>query len=123
HQQRYADAEANLKQAWNGMVQNQSTNWFGFNTESMLGAVLVAQGQYEEAEPLLVGSYEAMLKLTPQTGTFYQPTLFTAESEPGERILKLYQGWGKPEKVREWRQKTRGAPNFSLLPWSKWFQP
>jgi len=89
----------------------------------MLGAVLVAQGKYEEAEPLLVESYEAMLKRTPQNGTFYQATLFTAESEPGERILKLYQDWGKPEKVREWREKTRGAPNFSLLPWSQYLKP
>ena len=30
---------------------------------------------------------------------------FVLEQEPGERILKLYEGWGKPDKVAEWKQK------------------
>ena len=28
-----------------------------------------------------------------------------------ERIVKLYEGWGKPEKAAEWRKKLPVAPN------------
>jgi hypothetical protein len=57
-----------------------------------------------------------MLHRSPRTSPFFGSTLVTAEAEPGERILELYQKWGKPEKVREWQQKVKGAPNFRTPP-------
>jgi hypothetical protein len=118
-QQKYTEAEATLKQALVGYDQNQSESWPRYNAESLLGAVLVAKGKYSEAEPYLVRGYEGMLKRRSLDGTFYLPIPFLAESEPVERILKLYQDWGKPEKVAEWRPKIKVAPAYSTIPWSE----
>ncbi len=101
HQQKYAEAEASLREALRGLEEIQSDIWARHNTESMLGATLVALQKYAEAEPHLLNSYEKMLQRTPGLPA----SGFTAEFEVGERILMLYQDWGKPEKVAEWRQK------------------
>jgi hypothetical protein len=81
---------------------------------NMFGAVLAAQGKNPEAEKYLIHGYEGMVSRRPTTGSFFQPMLFVAESQPGERILQLYMDWGKPEKVAEWRSKVQGAPRFRL---------
>jgi len=76
------------------------------NCESMLGGTLAAQKKFDEAEPLLLRSHDQMRGMT-----YYQsaPAMnfddFVLEQEPGERILKLYEDWGKPDKVAEWKQK------------------
>ena len=69
----------------------------------MLGATLAAQKKFSDAEPLLLYSYEQMRSVTRRLPLFFQPPDFDSEEEPGERILKLYEDWGKPEKVAEWK--------------------
>ena len=76
-------------------------HWLIANTESLLGACLAAQGRHADAEPLLLGSY-ATLATTP--GAPPQRV-----SEALDRIVSLYQVWGKPEKAAEWRAKRPAA--------------
>jgi len=102
HLQKLADAEATLRTAVQTYRQIQSDTWERYNTESMLGAVLVASKKYGEAEPYVLSSDDKMRERKPASGL---ESAFTGESEPGERILTLYQEWGKPEKVTQWRQK------------------
>jgi len=101
HQEKYAESEANLREALRGLDEIPIDNWARHNTESMLGAALVGMKKYAEAEPHLLNSYEKMPKFKPGLPA----SGFTGEAEPGERILTLYREWGKPEKVAEWRQK------------------
>jgi hypothetical protein len=68
----------------------------------MLGATLVAAGKYDEAEKHLVDSYGKLSQRHPGPIPTYA---FTGESKPGERILKLYDEWGKPEEAAKWREK------------------
>jgi tetratricopeptide (TPR) repeat protein len=49
-QQKYAEAEVNLKAALTGWERTQSETWERYNAESMLGVTLAAQGKYAEAE-------------------------------------------------------------------------
>ena len=79
------------------------------NCESMLGATLAAQKKFDEAELLLLRSYDALGSQTPGLGGFLTDVDFLFDQEPGERILKLYTDWGKPEKVAEWKQKLATA--------------
>ena len=65
-----------------------------------LGRVLLQEHKYAEAEPLLLSRYQGML----------QQAIIPNESrarlqEAGEQVVQLYDAWGKPEKVAEWRQK------------------
>jgi hypothetical protein len=60
---------------------------------------LRGQGKYAEAEPLLISGYEGLQKLSPA---------ISAEAnfpEAGQRLMRLYTAWGKPEKAAEWRQR------------------
>ena len=77
--------------------------WVTAENESLLGGCLAAQGRYAAAEPLLLQSYGA-LKDKPAA-----PPLRKLQAL--ERIVKLYEGWGKPEKAAEWRKKLPAAPN------------
>ena len=66
-----------------------------------LGASLVAQARFEEAEPLLLSAYQAL--------TLHQHEIpwdqrSTAE-QTNHRIIKLYQSWGKPDKAQAWRRE------------------
>ena len=65
----------------------------------------MGQGRYAQAEPLLVSGYgglKAREKSIPPQGD-------TLLLEAAGRILKLYECWGKPEKVAEWRAKLASA--------------
>jgi tetratricopeptide (TPR) repeat protein len=66
------------------------------NAMSLLGASLAGQGRYEEAEPLLVRAYEGMVE-----GAQWKSAAL-------ERLLALYEAWGKPEKATEWRGRPDG---------------
>ena len=64
------------------------------NTQSNLGDCLRQVGQFEEAETLLKEAY-AVLE---ERGTDYPPTKTTLE-----RLVLLYEDWGKPEEATKYR--------------------
>ena len=75
-------------------------NWQLFWAKSLLGASLVGQKKYVEAEPVLLEGYRGMLA---------RENLMTA---PDCRhldtahlwIIQMYQTWGKRQKAAEWKQ-------------------
>ena len=60
--------------------------------------ILLGQKTYAEAEPLLLAGYEGMKA---REAKVPKPRL----TQAGERIVKLYEAWGQPEKAAEWRAK------------------
>ena len=71
--------------------------------QSLLGATLLGQSKFEAAEPFLLSGYAGMLR---QKDTI--PAVSRSDlAEARGRIVKLYQKWGKPEKVADW--ETRNA--------------
>jgi hypothetical protein len=64
---------------------------------------LLGQGKYAEAEPLLIAGYEGLEKLSPAISVDANPP------EAGQRLLRLYAAWGKPDKADEWRRKLESS--------------
>jgi serine/threonine-protein kinase len=71
-------------------------------TEALLGTCLAEQGRFAEAEPLLVGSYEKL-----QAAPGFPPQRLP---QMAERVVKLYEAWGKPDRAAAWRAKLPPAP-------------
>ena len=77
--------------------------WMRSQTMSLLGASLLGQREYAEAEPKLIRGYEG-LKSRKVGGC---PQLNKAVPEAAARLVQLYEAWGKPEKAAEWRAKVQ----------------
>jgi non-specific serine/threonine protein kinase/serine/threonine-protein kinase len=63
--------------------------------ECLLGACLMAQKKYAEAEPLLLSGYRALEKA--------QGTPPTQLTKARQRLVKLYEAWGKPAEAAKWK--------------------
>ena len=72
-----------------------------FHTKSLLGGSLLGQKNYSDAEPLLLAGYEGMkereAKIPPQGKIRLTEAL--------ERLVQLYDAWGKTDEAAEWRKK------------------
>ena len=67
----------------------------------MIGASLVGQGKYAEAEPLLVQGYEGLKQREAKIPAWAKVHL----TEALEWLVQLYEATGRPEKAAEWRAK------------------
>jgi tetratricopeptide (TPR) repeat protein len=103
-QRKYAEAESLLREAMNGTGNQNTQVWDTFDRQSLLGASLIGQGKYTEAEPLLLSGYEGLLKQSPAI------SVDANLPEAGERLVQLYAAWGKPDKADEWRRKLGSTP-------------
>jgi tetratricopeptide (TPR) repeat protein len=97
---KYAEAEPLLRAAGSGYEKARSDNWRRYSSQSALGASLVGQRKYLEAEPLLLTGYQGILE---------RETTIPAENrsdleQARKWIVRLYQDWGKPDKLVEWRE-------------------
>jgi hypothetical protein len=72
------------------------------DAESRLGACLTAQGQFKDAETLVLTTYQTL-----QDARGTPPS---RRVEALERIVKLYESWSKPEKAAAWRVKRPAPP-------------
>ncbi|MFH1746914.1 MAG: tetratricopeptide repeat protein [Planctomycetota bacterium] len=71
-------------------------------TTSILGQCLTCLGQYEQAEPLLLASFQTIQAAKGNQCIETHNAL--------QRIIALYESWNQPEKVTQWRQvATRAA--------------
>jgi eukaryotic-like serine/threonine-protein kinase len=75
--------------------------WTTFNSRSQLGGALLGQKKHGEAEPLIVSGYQGMKAREPKIPPTGQPRF----AEASERVVKLYEAWGKPDKVAESRAR------------------
>lgn len=99
-QARYVEAEAMLRGCLEIQKQTMPSEYRRYLTESLLGASLAGEHKYEEAEPLLVGSYEGMEQNAASVSDLSRQKL----RKTGELIVKFYAEWNKPQKSDEWRQ-------------------
>ena len=78
--------------------KEQPDNWQRFRAESLLGATLVGQKKYAEAEPLLLAGYQGMSARKEKMGV---PNLYHLDCAR-EWLAQLYESWGKSEKAAAW---------------------
>jgi serine/threonine protein kinase/tetratricopeptide (TPR) repeat protein len=100
-QKEYTKAEARLRECLQICERNLPRSWRNFHAQSLLGGSLLGQQKYEEAEPLLRRGYEG-LKARERTIQADERTCLT---EALERLVQLYDAWGKPEQAKQWRAK------------------
>jgi hypothetical protein len=96
-QQRYPEAEALLREAIGSAKDHDLQMWDISYRQSLMGASLLGQEKYAEAEPLLISGYEGLRKLSPAISV--EANL----PEAGQRLVRLYTAWGRPEKAAAWR--------------------
>jgi hypothetical protein len=75
--------------------------WTTFDSRSHLGASLLGQKKFADAEPLILSGYEGMQARETRIPAPTKRKLKTA----AERVVELYTAWGKEDKAREWQKK------------------
>jgi serine/threonine protein kinase/tetratricopeptide (TPR) repeat protein len=81
--------------------QNEPDAWPTFEVRSLLGGALGVQQKYSEAESLLLAGYQGMIDRESKIPVTDRARII----EAGERVVQLYDAWGKKEKADEWRKK------------------
>jgi len=97
------EAERILRQSVDILQRRGSphTQWMTAVAENTLGGCLIVRHKYKEAERCLNNSYKIVMA---------SPTAQIGKTRALERMIKLYEAWGKPELANEWRAKRAGAP-------------
>jgi serine/threonine protein kinase len=101
-----ASAEPLLREALTIRQKNTPDDWATFDTRSALGASLLDQKKYSEAEPLVISGYEG---LRARAASIPAPSRIRLP-EAGARIVALYSVWGNTGKAAEWRARLGLSP-------------
>ena len=98
-QAKWSEAEGVLRECLAVREKAIPDSWQRFNAASLLGGALSGQGRYAEAEPLVLAGYEGLKRREgrlPTVGRTHLP-------DAAERIIRLYEAWGKPDKATAWK--------------------
>jgi hypothetical protein len=97
----WAEAEPVLRECLGSREKSQPDEWSTFNTRSTLGGSLLGQKKYAEAEPLIVSGYEGMKAREARIPPPGRPRF----TDAAERVVKLYEAWGKKDEAARWRAR------------------
>jgi hypothetical protein len=75
--------------------------WSTFNTQSLLGAALLGQQKYADAEPLLLKGYEGMKQRADKIPPQSKPRLADAAA----RLVQLYEATNRPDDAQKWKDE------------------
>jgi hypothetical protein len=98
---RRAEAEPLLRQALAIRQKTLPDDWATFDTQSLLGGILLDRKDYAEAEPLLVSGYEGLEARAARIPAPIRNRL----PEAGARVVALYTAWGQNGKAAAWRAR------------------
>jgi hypothetical protein len=104
-QKKGAEAEEVLRDCLAIRSQKEPEAWTTFSAQSLLGGALTSQQKYAEAEPLLLQGYQGMKE---RQAKIPEPAK-RALTEALERLVQLYEAWGKPDEAVRWRQELEAA--------------
>jgi serine/threonine protein kinase/Tfp pilus assembly protein PilF len=100
-QGKFAEAEASARECLAVREKRLPEGWEMFDARSLLGATLLRQKKYAEAEPLLLSGYSGMKDREERIPADEKRRL----KEALQRLVELYEATGKPEEAAKWRQK------------------
>ncbi|MCO6458048.1 MAG: serine/threonine protein kinase [Pirellulaceae bacterium] len=104
----WSDAEPIIRECLAIRQQAQPEAWLTFNSQAMLGAALLGQEKYAEAEPLLLAGYEGMKARAETIPPQAQPRL----TEALDRLIDLYTATNNPDEVAKWQaERATYAPS------------
>ena len=100
-QGRHDLAESVLRTALSIVEKEWPDEWAAYEVRSRLGGSLLGQKKYVEAEPFLVQGYEGLKKPNARVPPNLEPLL----AEALQRVVRLYDAWGKPNEAAKWRKE------------------
>jgi serine/threonine protein kinase len=105
-QNKYEAAEANLRECLEIFQKDKSQPGETYEVQSLLGAALIGQQKFDEAEPLLVQGYLGT-KASQKDRTQPHNGLATRQrlTKAAERLVQLYDAWGKMDEADNWRNE------------------
>jgi hypothetical protein len=106
-QARWSEAEPLFREAVAIRAKATPDDWRLFDAMSLLGESLLGQGRYAEAESSVVEGYHGMKARKLRIGVPDRPCL----REAAERVVHLYEGWGRPEQAAAWKARL-GMPDL-----------
>jgi tetratricopeptide (TPR) repeat protein len=97
----FTRAEPILRECLTIRQEKQPDAWTTFHTQSQLGGSLLGRKNYAEAEPPLLAGYEGMKEREAKI----PPNANSSLTEAVERLVQLYDAWGKKDQADAWRQR------------------
>jgi tetratricopeptide (TPR) repeat protein len=101
----YSKAESVLHVAPAARERMDAEGWETAWARSLLGGALVGQRKYADAEPLLVAGYSGMKEREMRIPVPERTKL----TEALDRVVQLYDAWGKKDKADLWRKQQHVA--------------
>ncbi len=98
-------AEPILREALAIHDKKDPDDWRTFETRSLLGASLLAQKKYAEAEPELLRGHEGLKAREAKIPAPSRKVLI----ETVDRLIQLYDAWQKPDRAASWRRSRSDA--------------
>src|SRR5262249_26192956 len=95
------EAETLLRECLAIRGQAAPDDWAHYDAMSLLGAALLGQGRYSEADALSVPGYEGMKGRQAKIAALDRSRL----REAAERVVRLYEDWGKAQQAAVWKAK------------------
>jgi tetratricopeptide (TPR) repeat protein len=105
-QNQFGKAEPILRACVTAREQKDADGWETYWSKSLLGAALLGQQKYAEAEPVLLASYEGLS----QRETRIPAPERARIREALDRVVQLYEAWGKKDQADTWRAKKSQIP-------------
>ena len=102
-QQNYAEATTLLREALRLTVKHDVEAGYRLYVMNLLGASLAGQKKYADAEPLLLESCQGLQQRQASLSPHLNAPRRITESL--ERLVQLYEAWGKPTQAAEWNKK------------------
>lgn len=100
-QKKYPEAEQFAQQALTEYSKQKQETWLRYYAQSLLGAILMEQKRYAEAEPALLSGYEGMLKKKQMMVDDDRESMENA----GKWLIDVFRRQGNFAKAAEWSQK------------------
>jgi tetratricopeptide (TPR) repeat protein len=101
-----AKAQSLLQESLSYFEKHQPNSWRRFYAMGLFGAVLVSERKYVEAEPMLLSAYQGMMERKERIAAPERARI----RETLDRVIQLYEAWGKKDKAELWRGKQIPKP-------------
>ncbi len=82
--------------------KNTPGSWQTFNCQSLLGASLLGQEKFSEAEPLLLSAYQGLQRLVNRIPAYERETYLTATLRC---LVQLDEATGRPDEAAQWKKR------------------